>query len=620
MSNLSVPDWRQNAQPGMTLAQVKGQKNPVTANPTTPAQPDPGARSPMQMIIRPNVRDRWLASQLSYFTPQIVENTFRGAMAGNLLAQWLLFDLMEQTWPRLSKNLNELKNAVIDLDWNLQPFALRGDDPTPEAQRRAKIIEQAIWQMKPQVDLDEADFEDTLYDVMDALGKGIAVSEIDWMAPGDPDNKTGLWMPRATRWVHPRYYGYPPQPGVEDRLMLNLMEVRLANAGTAEALQPVFSSWGTEANATLNGLYARFPRDQFIVSIFKQKSGHPISGAMLRLLGFLWAASNFAWEWFLNLAQIFGVPIRWATYSTATAKAETITAIEDMLANMGSAGWAAFPEGTKLEIIKALETARDNPSKGLIDAADIICDIVVLGQTLTTSQGERGSQALGNIHKTVRDEKVAAVAKRAAKVLNLQFLPAVCRLNFGDDSECPWLQPSTKESKDLVNTANRYKTLLSIPGLRISQRQCYEDNDLIVPDPDDPVLVGQASGGGFGSSSGNGSSGSDDGSSQISSAMARGKDAATDKVIGRALENLTGVEAKWLAGVTPFFRELVAKAKDGAISDAELVTALEKAQRQLPELFSKLDSKALAQALEGAMGAALVNGAVRGFMKRGGAK
>ena len=26
----------------------------------------------------------------------------------------------------------------------------------------------------------------------------------------------------------------------------------------------------------------------------------------------LWAASNFAQQWFLNFAQIFGLPIRWA--------------------------------------------------------------------------------------------------------------------------------------------------------------------------------------------------------------------------------------------------------------------------------------------------------------------
>ena len=195
--------------------------------------------------------------------------------------------------------------------------------------------------------------------------------------------------------------------------MLNLMEVRMANPEIADSLKPAFDSWGVQGAlgpvGVLNGLYARFPQDQFIVSIFKQKSGHPISGALLRILGFWWAASNFSWEWFLNLAQIFGVPLRWTTVAK-DAPPDTILQVETMMANLGSAAWAVFPEGTKIEVQKALESARDNPAKAFIDAGDIICDTIILGQTLTTSQGERGSQSLGVIHKTVRDETVQAVA------------------------------------------------------------------------------------------------------------------------------------------------------------------------------------------------------------------
>ena len=285
------------------------------------------------------------------------------------------------------------------------------------------------------------------------------------------------------------------------------------------------------------------------------------------------------------------------------------------MATLGSAGYGIFPEGTKLEVIRSLESARDNPSKGFIDAADIVADILVLGQTLTTSQGERGSQALGAIHKTVRDEKIQAVAKRAAKVLNNQFLPALCRLNFGDGRECPWFHPSTKETKDAINEATRYKTLLSIPGVKISQQQFYEDNDLVVPDAGVPVFEGQASGGPGGPG---GQAGADPGSqTEDRQATARGSDAATEKVINFTLENLTGVQAKWLAGVKPFFAELIAKAKDAQLSDADFVRALERSKKQMPELFHKLDSAAVAKALEGAMGAALVNGAVRGSWRLG---
>jgi hypothetical protein len=91
---------------------------------------------------------------------------------------------------------------------------------------------------------------------------------------------------------------------------------------------------------------------------------------------------------------------------------------------------------------------------------------------------------------------------------------------------------------------------------------------------------------------------------------------ATDQLINTTLENLTGVSARWLAGVKPFFRKLIQAARDERVTDAELVQTLEAAQKQFPELFNKLNKEALAEALEASMGAACVNGAVKGFLAR----
>ena len=69
----------------------------------------------------------------------------------------------------------------------------------------------------------------------------------------------------------------------------------------------------------------------------------------MRPLVWWWCAANFSADWLLNLAQIFGLPFRWATYEP-TAAQETVDRICTMLQNMGSAGWAAFPAGTSLEL------------------------------------------------------------------------------------------------------------------------------------------------------------------------------------------------------------------------------------------------------------------------------
>jgi phage gp29-like protein len=619
---------RENARPGTPLAQLGGlppvrsaepgaNANPPVAN--TPPAPTPAA-TPMSLIIRPSARDRWQSSLLATYTPQYIENICRGAMAGNLTSQWLMFDLMEQTWPRLQKNLKELKDAVNDLEWNLQPFALKGQKPTEEAQRRARIIEYILWNMEPDVKKNENDFEDTVFDVLDALGKSIAVLEMD-IPPepvtvdlgAGPESFFGI---KATRWVHPRYYGYPNYPVTSDELMLNAKEVRFSNPAV-QIPEDDGSQW------------MPFPPDKFIVSIMKQKSGHPINSGMLRILGFFWGAQNFTWEWFLNYSQIFGQPLRWATYDQ-NALQETITLVEQLLRDMGSSGYAAFPAGTDLKLLEAMKGGGENPQKVLIDAADTICDLVVLNEAMSSEHGGAGgraggTQASATVGKTKRDEKVHAVAGSAAKLLNQQMIKPLCRLNFGDTNQCPYLEASAKQSKNSVAVATKYKTVLGIAGVRVSQEQFYTDNDLVQPGPSDAVFVGAAAqpgqnspgGPGGGSGSGDLDEGGVTASAHAHHARAHAAGPGPDGIlVDNALADATGIAPRWLGAVRPIFDELIAKAKADTVTDADFMAAVEAARKELPGVFDRLDHKALEHVIEQTMAAGVINGVVRGAMQR----
>lgn len=594
---------------------------PPSPSPAT-EQPAPGSKpSPMSLIIRPSARDRWQSSLMAQYTPQLVENIMRGAMAGNLISQWLMFDLMEQTWPRLAGNLNEMKDAANDLEWNLQPFALAGQKPTPEALRRKRIMEYLVWNMDPDVKANENDFEGTVYDVLDAMGKAISVLEMD--IPSEPvtmDLGAGpeTFFPlKATRWVHPRYYGYPNYLVSSDTLMLNAKEVKFSNP-SAVIPDDDGSQW------------IPFPDDKFIISIMKMKSGHPINAGMLRILGYFWSASSFTWDMFINAAQIFGQPIRTAEYDP-NASFETISAVEGFLQNMGSSAWAAFPAGTRIQILEAMKGGGENAQKVLIDAADNICDLLVKGEAMSSEHGGAGgrgggTQAAAGVGKTKRDEKVHSIAGSAAKILNQQMIRPLCRLNFGDDSQCPYFEASAKQSKDGVAVATKYKTVLGIPGVRVSQEQFYLDNDLIQPGPDDEVFVGVAAGPAQqqGDDSG-GQGGAGDLEEGNMTGSARGSiharaHAADSRLIDAALADATGIAPRWLGAVRPIFSELVRKAKDGSVSDEDFVKAIARAQKQLPDVFENMDHDALARVIEQTMAAGVVNGAVRGAVRRAGSR
>ncbi len=542
---------------GLGLRLVHWASHPIQAAPT---------RSGDAWLTGPS-RDRWFAPEIRHYTPQLVEQLIREAMGGDLTRQWEMFDLMERTWPRLQGNLKKLREKVQAIEWTVQPWSARGAEPTPEAVRRAGLLEDALWAMRPDPTRDENEFEGMLFDLLDAWGKGVSVQEILW------EPRAGIVAPKCTRWVHPRHYGYPPKG--EDRLMLR-------------------SIGGQDEE------WSEFLPDKFLIAVAKQKSGHPCGSALLQALGFFWAATNFSWEWFLNFAQLFGVPIRWANYAS-TADAATIGKIEQMMQELGSAGWAAFPQGTQLQILEAVKASAEGPQERLIVAADRICDILILGQTLTTDVAGSGSRALGDVHKATLSDREEAVARFAARVLNAQLVPAFCRLNFGTDEECPWLVPDIEEEENSKLIAETFEVALR-SGVKIPAKFAHERLGIPQPvDGEEVLVVGPNV-------------------STLPVPLTEKPMAAkspADRLVVAVAESVTGVRSDWLGGSLPWFEQLIAAAQDASVSDQEFEALLMRARESLPEeLAPLLDSGRLMKAMEANMGAAVVNGAVKGALGR----
>lgn len=579
-----------------------------------PAADSPtGLPVPMGRVILSSARDRWLTASTTHYTPDRVEGVLRGAFSGDLTAQWELFDLMEATWPRLAKNLNELKQVLEDHDWSLQAWASEGDQPSDEALRRKRVVEHILWHFEPDPTLDENDFSDLGRDLADAWGKGLSIQELDWQPmPFEGGTVIGL---KASRWIHPRYYGYPGETSGPDRLMLNLAEIQQGSGG---ATVPA-SGFALPAS----GQWAPFPRDKFLIGVAKAKTGHPIGAALLRSLAWWWAVSNFTHEWLVNLAQIFGVPIRWATYAQGTP-AEQIAKIEDMLENMGSAAWGAFPAGTTLELKESLKAGTDNPQLALLALVDKLCDLVVLGQTLTSEQGERGSQALGRVHEGVLSGRKQALLKWAIKVLNAQLIPAICRLNFGDTGEAPYFVCGEDEGDDTKTKAETFKIVLE-SGAEIPKRFFYDELGIPQPEPGDEVIEPRAPTpapvpGLPGQESDQPAVTQGRGSPRFTFALVQASD-AQQRLAERIAEDTTGIERRWLGGAVPWFAKLVQAAQDPQVTDAEFARLLEAKAANLPEeLAPLLNPESLAEAMRRHMGAAVVNGAVRGFLARNPAK
>lgn len=535
----------------------------------------------ISQVIHPDVQDRWQSLTTHSLTPDYVKQILRGALTGNLVYQHELFDLMEDTWPRLSKNLNRIKNAVKKSQILSVAYAEDGQAPSKLAQEKADFLEQVIYNFAPNPTLEENHFEDAIYDVMDAYGKGISVNEILWHRYQGHGHLSGCVIPRATNWVHPRHYGWD---GQNPQMRLNLD--------------------GTQSE------WINFPVNQFIISKFKTKTGHSSSTALLRKLACFWVGANFGYDWLLNFAQLFGIPIRWATYDKGASQAN-INSICEMLANMGSAGWGAFPAGTTMELKEAVQRAADNPQSYLMSLADTACDILILGQTLTTDVGASGSRALGDVHQGVEGEIIDHCAGWAMDTLSYQLVAPLMVLNFGNNDEDPCLEAQSVRPKDAKGMVERDKILFFEMGLPVTKEFLYERHGVPQPSEGDDIYEKPQAESFRNQESSLGGAPAVLEKNVAKSDAVKAKAVAAKSLAENVSEELTGVSHKWLRPVAGVFQDLITKAQDGGVSDEDLLDAVEAAAVEMPELFPDLQRSAgdLRELMIAGMGAATVNGA-----------
>jgi phage gp29-like protein len=408
----------------------------------------------MQTILLPHARSRWMTPYAANMTPARIEMVLRSALTGDSPArEQELYTLMESTWPRLLKNTMEIKDAVLGLDWNLMD--VEEEDQFPGAK---ELIERTKNGMKGDPYSDGHGWRATLGALLDAKWRGVSICEIVWEYR-ESRKFPAAWLPKQTRDLSPNYFGWQVNTG---RLML------YPDQDSSKAVD--------------------FPANQFLCAISKAGKGHPSGTALLRCLAWWWCSANFSAEWLLNFAQIFGQPFRWATYDASQDGVKDDLAA--MMEAMGSAAYGVGPDGTKIEWHEASKSGADNPQSYILTLADTACDLLILGQTLTSTQGSSGSLALGEVHQSVRADIIDSTALWLAEILNEQLIPAVIALNYGDvgeDSGLPWFQPTRKSQKDTKVIAETFKILLDA-GIPLKQDEVYDALDLSKPEAMDEIF------------------------------------------------------------------------------------------------------------------------------------
>jgi phage gp29-like protein len=195
-------------------------------------------------------------------------------------------------------------------------------------------------------------------------------------------------------------------------------------------------------------------------------------------------ANVYGFKWLMEFTQRFGTPFRWATYAERNAQVKT--QLLNMLSNLGSSGYGAFPEGTKLELLDA-KNAGDLPQDLVIKMTNQACDIVIRGETASSgSEGAGGWGTTGAVFSGVRREAMQGYCNDAVVTLQ-KFAEYVIRANYGELTEVPTVVCEIPEPVDAKLNAERDEVLIR-SGMRMPRKWWHERHDVPMPTEDDEVV------------------------------------------------------------------------------------------------------------------------------------
>lgn len=402
-------------------------------------------------VAAAQVTDKYSEYPSDGLTPVRLAEIFKEADAGDVLRQAELFEEMEEKDPHLFSQLQTRKNAVTGLDYEVIPF----DSDDPRDKEIAEFVEAQLGGIEG--------FEDIMLDLLDAIGKGFAVSEIMW------SYDEGHVVVDDIRSRHQKRFFWD---SVDDSFKVRTQE----------------ASEGIE-----------LPKNKFIVHKYKARSGHPSRAGVLRVVAWMYLFKNYTLKDWVAFCEVFGMPLRLGKYQPGASEDDKRALMQALVA-IGADAAGIFPDGTAIEFVNTEKTSSTDLYERLARYCDEQVSKAILGQTLTSDSGG-GSYAQSKTHNDVRHDLTVADCKAIAATLRRDLIRPLVLYNFGEDKRIPYLRFDAEESEDLTQTATVIGTLIREAGLKVPTSYIYKKFSIPKPEGDEEVATppGQtAQGAGFG--------------------------------------------------------------------------------------------------------------------------
>jgi phage gp29-like protein len=315
--------------------------------------------------------------------------------------------------PHAGAVLRKRKLAVVARDWTVDPAS-----EAPADQQAAELVRFAIGRVG---------FDRACLGLLDSILKGIAVAEIVWGAVP--------WQGRT--WILP-------------------IKVKVKNANrfvfdTEEKLRLL------TREQPMNGI--ELPDRKFILMRYGEEDTEDPYGLGLGASLF-WPVffKRKGLVFWMTFADKFGNPTTIGEYPQGAAP-DQVAKLRGALAALSHDTGIIIPQGMVIKLLEAQRYGTTNTYETLCHYMDQLVSEATLGETLTTSAGSVGSQALGKVHDGVREELTDADGDLLCETLNGSFVRWIVELNL-PTAQPPEVWRRKADGEDLNQRATRDKTLM----------------------------------------------------------------------------------------------------------------------------------------------------------------
>lgn len=423
----------------------------------------------MMAAIRPVVREvssgcASAGSQAWYHSMLTTDWTWTGQPGGI----YGLFQEMEDKDAHLFATLQTRKNAVLACPWKV----IAADETAP-AKTAAQLVRENLAAL-PNLNM-------AMFHLLDAISKGFSVAEVLWQV----DEATGKVSASDIRARRQGEFAF----GRDGALYL------LADRGAEPAegrplrdpeMRRRLLPRPGETTLALGAAHA-MPERKFLHLAFQGNACSPYGSALsIKAYWYYWLKKNTLQHWAL-FNEKFGSPTAVARYAPATSE-DDLRRLEETLASLPRDSGVLLPESVGLEFLEARRSSGANTYREFADWCNDEISKVVLGQTLTTSEGRRsGSLALGQVHEAVRRDYLASDAAMLSQVLTAQLARWITDFNLGAHVAAPRVVFD-------VDPPERFEAELAVDrelirmGVPLSAAYFYERYRRPVPAPHERTL------------------------------------------------------------------------------------------------------------------------------------